>query len=172
MIALQSNSSSHATPNPTIGESNSDRPTPAAWVQSTPLVPCLGFISWFAMPTPMIEPTMVCELEAGNPKYQVPRFQRIAAINKRKNHRKARAAAYLQDQLHRQQSDDGECNGATGKQDADEVPRAGPRHGQVRLHGMRIDDRCNSVGSIVEAIHELETERDQTAPRPARCTGR
>src|SRR5579872_3899655 len=33
------------------------------------------------MPTPMMEPTMVCELDAGSPKYQVPRFQRMAAIN-------------------------------------------------------------------------------------------
>src|SRR5271154_1858035 len=33
------------------------------------------------MPTPMIEPIRVCELDAGNPKYHVPRFQMIAATN-------------------------------------------------------------------------------------------
>lgn len=33
------------------------------------------------MPTPMIEPISVCELEAGRPKYQVPTFQMIAAIS-------------------------------------------------------------------------------------------
>ena len=33
------------------------------------------------MPTPMIEPISVCELEAGRPRYQVPRFQMIAAIS-------------------------------------------------------------------------------------------
>ena len=33
------------------------------------------------MPTWMIEPISVCELEAGNPNHQVPRFHRIAAIN-------------------------------------------------------------------------------------------
>ena len=32
----------------------------------------------------MMEPTMVCELEAGSPKYQVPTFQRMAAINRAK----------------------------------------------------------------------------------------
>jgi hypothetical protein len=32
------------------------------------------------MPTPMIDPIRVCELEAGNPKYQVPTFQMMAAI--------------------------------------------------------------------------------------------
>jgi hypothetical protein len=33
------------------------------------------------MPTPMIEPINVCELEAGRPRYQVPRFQIMAAIS-------------------------------------------------------------------------------------------
>ena len=33
------------------------------------------------MPTPIIEPIKVCELDAGKPKYQVPTFQMIAAIN-------------------------------------------------------------------------------------------
>ncbi len=33
------------------------------------------------MPTPMIEPISVCELEAGRPSHQVPRFQMIAAIS-------------------------------------------------------------------------------------------
>src|SRR5450631_2106774 len=32
-------------------------------------------------PTPMIEPMRVCELEEGNPKYQVPKFHRIAAMS-------------------------------------------------------------------------------------------
>ena len=36
------------------------------------------------MPTPMIEPIKVCELDAGSPKYQVPRFQMMAATNKAK----------------------------------------------------------------------------------------
>ena len=34
------------------------------------------------MPTPMIEPIRVWELEAGKPKAQVPKFQRMAAINR------------------------------------------------------------------------------------------
>ena len=33
------------------------------------------------MPTPMIEPISVCEDDAGRPKYQVPRFQMMAAIS-------------------------------------------------------------------------------------------
>ena len=31
------------------------------------------------MPTPMIDPIIVCELEVGKPRYHVVRFQRIAA---------------------------------------------------------------------------------------------
>src|SRR5262249_4086898 len=58
-----------------------DLPMLAAWAQSTPLVPVRAFINWFAIPTPMMEPISVCELEAGRPKYQVPRFHRIAATN-------------------------------------------------------------------------------------------
>src|SRR5271163_466187 len=53
----------------------------AACPQSTPLVPVLAEINWLAMPTPMIEPISVCELEAGSPKYQVPRFQMMAATS-------------------------------------------------------------------------------------------
>src|ERR1700761_9053055 len=52
--------------------------------QSTPEVPLRAFISWLAIPTPMIEPMSVCELEAGRPNHQVPRFQRMAAVNKAK----------------------------------------------------------------------------------------
>ena len=36
------------------------------------------------MPTPMIEPIKVCELDAGRPNYQVPTFQMIAAIKSAK----------------------------------------------------------------------------------------
>ena len=48
--------------------------------QSTPEVPSRPRNSALVMPTPMIDPIKVCELEAGNPKYQVPTFQMMAAI--------------------------------------------------------------------------------------------
>src|SRR5215470_13412216 len=64
-----------------MGESSKDCPIFVACAQSTPLVPVRADISWFAMPTPMTEPIRVCELEAGSPNHQVPRFHRIAAIN-------------------------------------------------------------------------------------------
>ncbi len=55
-----------------------------ACAQSTPLVPDLTDMSWLAIPTPMMEPIRVWELEAGNPKYQVLRFQIMAATRRAK----------------------------------------------------------------------------------------
>src|SRR3954465_7954890 len=72
-------------PKPMIGEIKSDRPMLVACDQSTPLVAePAGARNWWAGPTPMIEPTSVCELDDGRPRYQVPRFQTIAAINRAK----------------------------------------------------------------------------------------
>ena len=68
-----------ATPNPINGDTSNVWKTLLTCDQSTPLVPDLGDISWFAMPTPMIEPTIVCELDAGRPSHHVPRFQSMAA---------------------------------------------------------------------------------------------
>jgi len=56
----------------------------AACTQSTPLVPVRAAMTWLAMPTPMIEPMRVCELDAGRPKYQVPRFHKLAATRSAK----------------------------------------------------------------------------------------
>src|SRR4030081_1154813 len=97
---------------PNSGESSSDQPISVALLQSTPEVPSMPRDSALAMPTPMIEPIRVCELEAGRPSHQVPRFQRIAAIRGANPMAKPRAAADLQDQLDRQQRDDAKGDGA------------------------------------------------------------
>src|SRR5271169_2575154 len=75
-------SSNHAALKPISGENSSVWPILEAWLQSTPLVPlALAAISWFMSPTPMMEPMRVWELDEGSPKYQVPRFHRMAAIS-------------------------------------------------------------------------------------------
>ena len=66
---------------PNSGENSSASPTFVTWSQSTPEVPSLPFTSALATPTPTIEPIRVCELEAGMPSHQVPRFQMIAAMS-------------------------------------------------------------------------------------------
>src|SRR5271169_370346 len=81
MIAFMNRNSPDARTNPNTGERSSDFPIVAACAQSTPLVPVRPCISWFAMPTPMTDPISVCELEAGSPSAQVPKFQRIAATS-------------------------------------------------------------------------------------------
>src|SRR5215475_13207297 len=70
-----------AATKPKSGERSSDQPISVALLQSTPEVPSWPCSMALATPTPMIEPINVCELEAGRPRYQVPRFQMIAAIN-------------------------------------------------------------------------------------------
>ena len=66
---------------PNSGDSSSELPILVTWPQSTPAVPSWPRIIALATPTPTIEPISVCELEAGSPSDQVPRFQMIAAIS-------------------------------------------------------------------------------------------
>ena len=80
----------------------------AACPQSTPLVAVRACINWLAMPTPMIEPISVCELDDGRPNHHVPRFQMMAAVNSANTIAKPAPAADLQDKFHRQQRDDAE----------------------------------------------------------------
>ncbi len=94
-------------------------------------MPC---ISALAMPTPMIEPISVCELEAGKPRYQVPRFQTMAAIKSANTIAKPALRADLQDQFDRQQRDDAERDRAARQQHAEEVEEARPHHGEFRRH--------------------------------------
>ena len=67
--ALAIRSIAAAIPNPTKGDTSNDLPMLAACPQSTPLVPVFTAINWLAIPTPMIEPISVWELEAGRPRY-------------------------------------------------------------------------------------------------------
>jgi hypothetical protein len=81
---LRMSSRMAAPPKPTSGEIRSTLKTLLACSQSTPLVPVCGFMSWLAMPTPMMDPMSVWELEAGRPNHQVLRFQMMAAISNEK----------------------------------------------------------------------------------------
>src|SRR5208282_243334 len=78
---FKSNNRTAASAKPNKGDSSNASPTSLAFDQSTPDVPLRPCSSALVMPTPTMEPTRVCELEAGKPNAQVPRFQMIAAIN-------------------------------------------------------------------------------------------
>jgi hypothetical protein len=78
-------SNSAAATKPIKGDKSSETPTSRAFTQLTPSPKCDPALSIaLAKPTPMIEPIRVCELDAGNPKYQVPRFHRIAESSREK----------------------------------------------------------------------------------------
>ena len=71
-------------PKPTTGDTKQGGEDLLTCVMSTPLRPEWPCMSWLATPTPMMEPIMVCELEAGRPRHQVARFQRMAAMRRAK----------------------------------------------------------------------------------------
>src|SRR5271157_907496 len=80
MMSLHSHSNKAAAKKPNMGLKSSDLKTSAAFAQFTPSPNTWpGVTREFANPTPMMEPTRVCELDAGMPRYQVPRFQMMAA---------------------------------------------------------------------------------------------
>ena len=78
---LSASSRPPATRKPATGDTTSEAPMSIALPQFTPSASGRSVISAFARPTPRIEPISVCELEAGMPKYQVPRFQAMAAAS-------------------------------------------------------------------------------------------
>ena len=80
---ISSNSAAHTKP--TNGETSREMPTSFALTQLTPSPNSCPFANKeFASPTPMMEPTSACELEAGKPRYQVPTFQIMAETNSAK----------------------------------------------------------------------------------------
>src|SRR5580704_18204318 len=68
-----------------MGDTSSEIPTSRAFAQFTPSPNSRPPTkSEFASPTPRIDPISACELDAGSPRYHVPRFQRIAEIRSAK----------------------------------------------------------------------------------------
>ena len=67
----------------------------------------------------------------------------------------------MQDQLDRQERDDAECDRAARGDDAEEIEKTGPDDGDRRRQRVCIDHRGDGIGGVMEAIDELEAERDQ-----------
>ncbi len=88
-------SSRAATMKPATGEMISDRPMSMALPQFTPMPTGRPVSRALARPTPRIAPISVCELEAGMPKYQVPRFQTMAATSMEKTMARLRPLSRL-----------------------------------------------------------------------------
>ena len=96
--------------------------------------------------------------QAQRPGAQVPHD---GGDQQREHHREAGARADLQDQLHRQQRDDAEGHRAARDEHAQEVEQARPHHRDLRRQRVGVDHRGHRVGGVVEAVDELEAERDQ-----------
>src|ERR1019366_5269887 len=84
MNCLEARIKMPARAKPMTGDMSRALRTLTTCCQSNPEAPPWGDRSWLATPTPMMEPTMVCELDAGSPNHQVLRFQRMAAISRAK----------------------------------------------------------------------------------------
>ena len=79
--ALAASSKSAAATKPIKGENINALTVSCTLAQLTPSPKTLpGLINEFIRPTPTIEPIKVCELEAGSPRYHVPKFQMIDEI--------------------------------------------------------------------------------------------
>ncbi|MCY1411426.1 hypothetical protein D9M71_268120 [compost metagenome] len=76
----------------------------------------------------------------------------------REHHGQAVSGVHVDQQLHRQQVDDGIGDAHTAQQHAEEVEDAGQHHGAIGRHRLGVDDGRHRVGGVVEAIDELETE--------------
>ena len=155
-------SSKQAALKPISGETSRVSPILVAWLQSTPLVP-EGFaaISWFMRPTPMMEPISVCELDEGRPKYQVPRFHRMAAISSANT--MAKPAPLPTCRISSTGSSDTipKATAPVENKHAQEIESTGPDDREIRRHRIRVDYGGDGVCGVVEAVDELESQRDQ-----------
>ena len=150
-----------ASANPSSGEIRRASRTLVTWLQSRPEVLLCTFMSWLASPTPMMEPTMVCELDAGRPNHHVPRFHRIAAISS------ANTMAKPVPELTLRISSTGRSV-MTAKATVPDDNRTPvrlqiPDHTTAILRRQRVgvDDRGHGIGGVVKSIHEFESQRDE-----------
>ena len=109
----------------------------------------------------MIEPISVCELDAGRPRYQVPRFQMIAATSRANT--MAKPALMPTCRISSTGSSEMMPNATAPleMQHAEEIEAARPDDRDLGRHRVGVDDRRDGIGGVVEAVDELEAERDQ-----------
>ena len=118
----------------------------------------------------MIEPISVCELEEGRPNYQVPRFQMIAAISSANTMAKPALLPTCRISSTGSSETMPKATAPLEDQHAEEVPHARPDHRECWRQRMRVDDGGDGIGGVVEAVDELEAERDQQRDKQAADT--
>ena len=114
----------------------------------------------------MIEPISVCEEEAGSPSHQVPRFQMIAAISRANTIAKpAPVPTWSISSTGRSEM----MPKATAPLETSTPKKLSvPEYttAAVRRQRVRVDDRGDRVGGVVEAVDELETPVRSAARSP------
>ena len=109
----------------------------------------------------MIEPISVWELEAGKPKYQVPRFQMIAAISSAKTI--AKPAPVPTCRISSTGSSDTMPNATAPRETSTPRKFQMPDQTTANSAGKRvgIDHGRDRIRGVMESVDELEAERDQ-----------
>ena len=103
----------------------------------------------------------MCELDAGRPNDQVPRFQMMAAISSANTMAKP---ALLPTCRINSTGNSEMMPKATAPDDSStprQIEQARPHHRDIGRQRVRIDDGRHRIGGVVEAVDELEAERDQ-----------
>ena len=118
-------------------------------------------MSALATPTPMIEPIRVWEEEAGSPSHQVPRFQMMAAIKSANTMAKPAPEPTCRISSTGSSVMMPKATAPLENSTPEEVQRARIHHREMRLQRVRVDDGRDRVGGVVEAVDELEAERDE-----------
>ena len=109
----------------------------------------------------MIEPISVCELEDGRPKYQVPRFQMIAAINSANTMAKPAPLPTCRISSTGSSEMMPKATAPLEISTPRKLQHARPDHRDDWRQGMGVDHRGHGVGGIVEAVDEFEAQRDE-----------
>ena len=107
-------------------------------------------------PRPRSTPIRVCELDAGSPRYQVPRFQTIAASKSASTIASPRRRLRPDQQVDRQQVHDAEGDRRPAEVDAEEVAEPRPEDRRPGPQRLGVNDRGDGVGRVVEPVDELE----------------
>jgi len=107
----------------------------------------------------MTEPIIVCELDAGRPSHHVPRFHMMAAIKSAKTIAKpAEEPTCKINSTGRSET----MPKATRPEDQSTPERlqSPTKHGDLRRQRVCVDDGRDRIGRVVEAVDELEAERN------------
>jgi hypothetical protein len=99
------------------------------------------------------------------PSRQIPQDRRQ---QQREDHREPARAADVQDKVDGQQRDDRIGHRAGRQHHPEKIAEPRPNHRERRRHRVRVDDGGDCVGGVVEAVDELEPQRDQQREREER----